>query len=48
MFELKSKKKIRISKFKGQVLIQLREYWQTADGESEPTKKGVNLTLDAF
>jgi Transcriptional Coactivator p15 (PC4) len=48
VFELNSKKKVRVSKFKGQVLIDFREYWQTPTGETMPTKKGVSLTLDAY
>ena len=45
---MNSKKKVRVSKFKGQVLIDFREYWQTPSGETMPTKKGVSLTLDAY
>ena len=47
VFDLNQKKKVRISKFKGAILIDFREYWDN-NGEMCPTKKGVSLTLDAY
>lgn len=37
------KRIIQISKFKGKVRIDLREYYNDDNGEWKPTKKGVSL-----
>ncbi|CAD8044583.1 unnamed protein product [Paramecium primaurelia] len=44
-FELTSLKKVSVSKFKGNVMISIREYFNK-DGQSLPTKKGITLQLD--
>ncbi|CAD8132837.1 unnamed protein product [Paramecium octaurelia] len=44
-FELTSFKKVSVSKFKGNVMISLREFF-SKDGQSLPTKKGITLQLD--
>lgn len=48
VFELAGKKKVRISKFKGQVLIDIREYYQGPNGEDLPGKKGISLNSEAW
>jgi len=47
MFHLQTKKKVVLSKFKNQVLISIREYFEK-NGDILPTKKGVSLTKDAW
>ncbi|CAD8053553.1 unnamed protein product [Paramecium sonneborni] len=44
-FELTSLKKVSISKFKGNVMVSIREFFNK-DGQSLPTKKGITLQLD--
>ncbi|CAD8048131.1 unnamed protein product [Paramecium primaurelia] len=44
-FDLTTYKKIAISKFKGNTMISLREYFDK-DGQMLPTKKGITLSLD--
>ena len=48
MFDLNAKKRVTIRKYKGQVLVDLREYWQPPGQDVTPTKKGVCLTLVAY
>jgi hypothetical protein len=45
---LNSRKRVSIRKFKGQTLIDIREYFSTDKGETKPTKKGISLTLDLW
>ena len=33
-------------KFKGNVLVDIREFWPTPGGEWAPGKKGISLTLE--
>lgn len=42
-----AKKKVVVSSFKGQVLINIRE-WYSKDGEWKPTSKGIALTKDQW
>ncbi|CAK75048.1 unnamed protein product (macronuclear) [Paramecium tetraurelia] len=44
-FKLTSFKKVSVSKFKGNVIISIREFF-SKDGQSLPTKKGITLQLD--
>mmetsp|Transcript_39250 Transcript_39250/g.44690 ORF Transcript_39250/g.44690 Transcript_39250/m.44690 type:complete len:162 (+) Transcript_39250:45-530(+) len=46
-FELSSKKKCIVRKFRGKVLIDLREFWEK-DGQLLPTKKGVALNSEGW
>lgn len=41
------KKKVVVSSFKGQVLVNVREWYQK-DGEWKPTSKGIALTKDQW
>jgi len=45
--ELGKQKRITVRKFKGMVLIDVREYYGKA-GEEKPGKKGISLTLEQW
>lgn len=47
MIHIHRLKKVTISKFKGQLYVGIREYYEK-DGDILPTKKGCNLPLDAW
>eukprot|EP00904_Undaria_pinnatifida_P002640 jgi/Undpi1/12377/HiC_scaffold_5.g02049.m1 len=42
--ELGKKKFVDVREFKGMTLIDIREYYENADGEMKPTKKGISLS----
>ena len=44
---LDSKKKVSIRKFKGQIYVDIREYYEK-DGEKKPSKKGISLKPDLW
>ncbi|KAH8671004.1 transcriptional Coactivator p15-domain-containing protein [Xylariales sp. PMI_506] len=45
---LSAKRRIGISKFKGQVFINIREYWSDNNGDLKPGKKGISLSIDQY
>ncbi|CAG7833785.1 unnamed protein product [Allacma fusca] len=42
-FQLDRNRYITVRDFRGKVLIDIREYYTTADGEERPGKKGISL-----
>ena len=40
--------KASISSFKGKTTLNLRKYFKDKSGEWKPTKKGINLTKEAW
>ncbi len=46
LFQLNTKKRLNVRKFKGQILVDIREYWTDDSKVTRPTKKGVALTLE--
>ena len=46
-YELTKKKRVSVSKWKGKILINFREFYEK-DGQMLPTKKGICLTEDSW
>ena len=46
-YELTKKKRVSVSKWKGNILINFREFYEK-DGQMLPTKKGICLTEDSW
>ena len=44
-FVLDNKKRITVHKFKGQIKVDIREFYDD-NGEMKPGKKGISLSLD--
>ena len=44
-FVLDNKKRVTVHKFKGQIKVDIREFYDS-NGEMKPGKKGISLSLD--
>ncbi|KAJ7531519.1 hypothetical protein O6H91_14G047100 [Diphasiastrum complanatum] len=45
--EISKNRKVVVRKWKGQVFVDIREFWNK-DGESLPSKKGISLSLEQW
>lgn len=46
-FDLSATKKVRVIKFKGRLLVDIREFYEK-DGEELPGRKGIALTVEQY
>ncbi|KAI1270284.1 ssDNA-binding transcriptional regulator [Xylariaceae sp. FL1019] len=47
-WQLAPMRRLTISEFKGQTLVNIREYWTDKSGEMKPGKKGISLTVEQY
>lgn len=48
-FEISSKRRVTVRKFRSSILIDIREYYEDkASGEDRPGKKGISLTKEQY
>uniref|UniRef100_A0A5S6QLY8 Transcriptional coactivator p15 (PC4) C-terminal domain-containing protein n=1 Tax=Trichuris muris TaxID=70415 RepID=A0A5S6QLY8_TRIMR len=47
-FEIGDKRFVSISEYKGRVLVDIREFYSTSDGELKPGRKGISLDVNQF
>ncbi|XP_065911040.1 activated RNA polymerase II transcriptional coactivator p15-like [Dysidea avara] len=45
--ELSPKRFVTVRTFKGRIMVDIREYWDS-DGELKPGKKGISLSLEQW
>eukprot|EP00897_Mesotaenium_endlicherianum_P004243 jgi/Mesen1/3847/ME000207S02847 len=46
--ELSKNRRVSVREWKGQVLVDIREYYGGSDGGQLPSKKGISLTYDQY
>ncbi|XP_078344493.1 uncharacterized protein LOC144630053 [Oculina patagonica] len=47
VFEIAAKRRVSVRKFKGKILVDIREFYE-ADGELRPGKKGISLKVEEW
>uniref|UniRef100_A0A8C5EUV2 Activated RNA polymerase II transcriptional coactivator p15 n=1 Tax=Gouania willdenowi TaxID=441366 RepID=A0A8C5EUV2_GOUWI len=47
-FQIGKMRYVSVRNFKGKVLIDIREYWMSPDGEMKPGKKGISLNPEQW
>ncbi|KAK0615878.1 transcriptional Coactivator p15-domain-containing protein [Bombardia bombarda] len=47
-WDIGNHRRVGTSEFKGKTLVNIREYYTTADGELRPGKKGISLSLEQY
>ena len=47
-FEISGKRRVTLRKWQKSLLIDLREYYDAADGEPKPGKKGISLSVEQW
>ncbi|XP_053304125.1 activated RNA polymerase II transcriptional coactivator p15 isoform X1 [Spea bombifrons] len=48
MFQIGKMRYVNVRDFKGKVLIDIREYWMTPEGDMKPGKKGISLNPEQW
>ncbi|OMJ67039.1 hypothetical protein SteCoe_35905 [Stentor coeruleus] len=46
--QLASQRFVEVSKFRGKTYISIREFYEDAEGNLKPGKKGISLTTDQW
>ncbi|KAF3761183.1 PC4-domain-containing protein [Cryphonectria parasitica EP155] len=47
-WELSNKRRVVVQKFKGNMFVNLREYYEDSSGAMKPGKKGIMMSIDQY